>query len=464
MSASGRRRLSILTVVRNDLRGMRRTEESIASQTWTDFEWIVIDGASTDGTADHIRDTLAPRLAYWCSESDAGVYDAMNKGIAHAQGEYVLALNAGDVFHDAEVLEHVFSEGHVVADVIYGDWVDVFAEGRARFHPPAELPEDFFDYSNICHQAMFVRTSVLRSRGYDLSWRLFADWVRWRELMAANGRFQYVPVVVCDYEHRKGLSSSDSPVRRREYRRLGVDAACSPPARCAVRMEFENPIARFRFKLARGWRGGLFFTLRKIAEKICGRPRERQPFRRQRLLCIGHRWSCRRDASLLDLFKRDYDVVFCPLDPERMDDLSGLGELASGDFDVCAILRLMPPVREIRRRVSFRRGVFFPMSDDDRPPMSLSRRIWLQYAGFKIVNSSNAVHEELLAAGFDSHCVRYFPESGSDALLDDPVPVDMEDGRRILDWMLDDAHGRWVLIFATVVVGSFARLLGREGD
>ena len=92
-----RDKISVITVVYNDVGSIRNTMESFFSQTWKNKEYIVIDGGSTDGTADIIRE-YEDRLAFWCSEKDNGLYDALNKGIAHAKGDWVIVLNSGDFF------------------------------------------------------------------------------------------------------------------------------------------------------------------------------------------------------------------------------------------------------------------------------------------------------------------------------------------------------------------------------
>lgn len=417
-------RLTILTVVRNDLDGLKATAASVLAQTWTDYEWIVVDGASSDGTAEHVRDVLAPRLSFWCSEPDGGVYDAMNKGLAHAAGAYVLALNAGDVLHAADTLAQVFAAAPET-DVIYGDWCHVQRVGRLICRPPRELPRDFFNFSNLCHQAMFVRTELLRARGYDTSWRLFADWARWRELAHEGRTFGHVAVIVCDYDLRRGLSAGNSPVRRREYRRLDLEEGALPPARCRFEFAFDGWPAwlwsRLQLLMGPGWRK----LWRKIFRAAPSAAETAPRNARGRLLYVGHRHhlTTRSVEFLLDLLRRDYDVTCCAVDPARLDDLGDLDALAVRDFDVCVVFQLMPSVAEIRRRVTFRRGVFFPMFDCYRLAFDLSHRVWLSYADFKIVSFSRTVHEEVRAAGFDSEWIQYFPEPCSEVADGDAASV-----------------------------------------
>ncbi|MBN2836753.1 MAG: glycosyltransferase, partial [Candidatus Delongbacteria bacterium] len=95
-------KLSVITINRNDVLGLQNTTDSVLSQTSFDFEYIIIDGASTDGSKELIERLAIndKRLTYWCSELDSGIYHAMNKGITQAKGEYLLFLNSGDYFCD----------------------------------------------------------------------------------------------------------------------------------------------------------------------------------------------------------------------------------------------------------------------------------------------------------------------------------------------------------------------------
>ena len=111
-------KLSIITINFNNCEGLQKTIESVVSQSFKDFEWIVIDGGSTDGSRE-LLEQYADHITYWVSELDKGVYNAMNKGIKVAKGEYVNFMNSGDVYASASILEDVFSTSHT-ADVLYG--------------------------------------------------------------------------------------------------------------------------------------------------------------------------------------------------------------------------------------------------------------------------------------------------------------------------------------------------------
>ena len=115
-------KLTIITINFNHAEGLKRTIDSIVNQTFTDYEWIVVDGGSTDGSKELIEQ-YKDHFAWWCSEPDKGVYNAMNKGITHAMGEYINFMNSGDIFATPTILEEIFSTPRT-ADILYGRMVD----------------------------------------------------------------------------------------------------------------------------------------------------------------------------------------------------------------------------------------------------------------------------------------------------------------------------------------------------
>lgn len=161
-------KISVITVVFNDVANIRHTMESFFSQTWEDKEYIVIDGGSTDGTANIIRE-YADRLAYWCSEKDDGIYDAMNKGIMQATGDWINILNSGDSFCSEKSLENAMtlcipSE----ADVIYGNSIRL-GHGFSVIMP-ADSDKKKMELAPIYrHGSSLMRTSVHKKYLYDVT-------------------------------------------------------------------------------------------------------------------------------------------------------------------------------------------------------------------------------------------------------------------------------------------------------
>ena len=145
-------RLSIITINRNNAEGLRETMGSVFRQTYCDFEYIVIDGASTDGSAEYIR-AHADQLTYWVSEKDTGIYNAMNKGVRAAKGEYLLMLNSGDFLVDDRVIERILPELDGT-DIVQGNTI----EGQKRNRGYGKSDITFLDVmgGNFLHQNIFI--------------------------------------------------------------------------------------------------------------------------------------------------------------------------------------------------------------------------------------------------------------------------------------------------------------------
>lgn len=192
-------KLSVITICYNDKAGLKKTSESVLMQTYRDFEYIVIDGGSIDGSADLVKE-LAPHCSVAVSEADKGIYNAQNKGWRKAGGEYCLFLNSGDFLVDADVLSTIFSKADDV-DIIYGDILVDDGEHpyyRLGQHNPFTF-EDMI-YTTLFHPAAFIRKTLLEERGgYDESFRIVADYDFFLEaLMVRQCSTQYVehPVTV----------------------------------------------------------------------------------------------------------------------------------------------------------------------------------------------------------------------------------------------------------------------------
>ena len=181
--------VTVVTVCRNAKSSLEKTIDSVLSQTYTPVDYLVIDGASTDGTQDMLSKTDGLR---WISEPDKGIYDAMNKGIRMAEGEWIIFMNAGDTFASNDTLLHVFSEERD-ADVVYGD---VIKDGNIKkAEPPHNSHRMFF-----CHQSAFVRTSCLKVFPFDIRHKMSADFKQMKQIYHAGKTFMQLdfPVAVFD--------------------------------------------------------------------------------------------------------------------------------------------------------------------------------------------------------------------------------------------------------------------------
>lgn len=181
--------ISIITVTFNAGNVIEKTLLSLKEQSYQDFEHLVIDGASTDNTLSVIKDCNLPQTIVH-SEPDKGLYDAMNKGLRHAKGKYVIFLNAGDKFHSSRSLEKYAGGALQDKDIIYGDTNIVDSTGNLISPRHLSAPEtlsfkSFADGMLICHQAFMVKKEIAPT--YDTSYRFSADY-DWCVKCIANSR------------------------------------------------------------------------------------------------------------------------------------------------------------------------------------------------------------------------------------------------------------------------------------
>lgn len=173
-------RISVITVVYNNANGIENTIISILNQNYQNVEYIIIDGASTDGTVDIIK-KYENHIHCWISEPDRGLYDAMNKGLKRATGEYIMFLNSGDLFYNSEVLANIF-KNEKNFDVFYGDTKMIDEKnielGPRRLQAPKSLTwKSFRKGMLVSHQALIIKRELISE--YDLQYCFSSDfdWV-----------------------------------------------------------------------------------------------------------------------------------------------------------------------------------------------------------------------------------------------------------------------------------------------
>ncbi|TRX34839.1 glycosyltransferase [Flavobacterium sp. ZT3R18] len=170
--------VSIITINYNNSLGLQKTIESVLCQTYKDFEYIVIDGGSLDGSLEIIQNH-EKEISYWVSEKDGGIYNAMNKGIRQATGKFVLFMNSGDFLYDAFVLENLIKEITVDDEILYGDVLlrnEKKKWERIQRHPE-ELPFSYFYRQTICQQACLIKRSLFHTIFfYNENYKICSDW------------------------------------------------------------------------------------------------------------------------------------------------------------------------------------------------------------------------------------------------------------------------------------------------
>lgn len=154
-------KLSIITVNLNNLEGLKKTYDSVVCQTFTDYEWLVIDGGSTDGSREFIEQHQ-DKFAYWCSEPDKGIYNAMNKGIVRAKGEYLNFMNSGDCFACEETVAEVFGKNRT-ADILYGYSFYGSRDGTCcttRLMKPTINGTTYIQYPSLTNLLLYVELAL----------------------------------------------------------------------------------------------------------------------------------------------------------------------------------------------------------------------------------------------------------------------------------------------------------------
>lgn len=168
-------KLSIITINYNNLEGLKTTIGSVVNQTWKEFEYIVVDGGSTDGSAAYIQ-SQSEHIDYWVSEADKGIYSAMNKGVVKASGEYVLFLNSGDHLFSEDVLRQNFMY-LVDKDIIYFNLQVIGANETYVKKYPENLSFSYFIQDSLPHPATFIKKKTFYSTNlYDENLIIVSDW------------------------------------------------------------------------------------------------------------------------------------------------------------------------------------------------------------------------------------------------------------------------------------------------
>lgn len=209
-------KLSIITINLNNCEGLNNTLKSVVAQSFTDLEWIVIDGGSTDGSCELIEQH-SNLFSYWVCQPDSGIYNAINKGIAHASGDYIQILNSGDTLFEETTLEKLFLN-NLDADINYGDALLHYPDGSTiDKHYPDSVSLNYFIHDVINHQATFFKRQVFDSHPYDEKYLIASDWAYCLEAVCRGLRFQHIHQTIVNYDN-SGISAqwSERQIRERE--------------------------------------------------------------------------------------------------------------------------------------------------------------------------------------------------------------------------------------------------------
>lgn len=202
-------KLSIITINYNNCKGLERTLHSIQSQTSHDFEWIVIDGGSTDGSRELIEQHQ-DSMSYWCSEPDKGRYNAMNKGVLKAKGEYCLFLNSGDHLCNEKIIKRL-NETPFTADLVS---CDLYVDGISPFkiNRSVDNVNAFWALDNtLSHPSTWIRREILIRCPYRENFERISDWTFFFEaIVIFKCSYQHIPIAISVF-YTDGISSTPVP-------------------------------------------------------------------------------------------------------------------------------------------------------------------------------------------------------------------------------------------------------------
>lgn len=196
-SQPGKPLISVVTVVRNGVATLEQTILSVVNQTYDNVEYIVIDGASTDGTLDVIR-KYEDRIDLWQSEPDGGIYYAMNKGIGLATGEYVALLNAGD-WYEIDTVSEIVRNVHLApdTDIFYG-MMRIYSEKKVFLWVYGYV-HNYIDHAMVSHPTSFVRKALYSNHKYDLNYKSAADYDLFLTFYSQGYSFRFVEKILGNY-------------------------------------------------------------------------------------------------------------------------------------------------------------------------------------------------------------------------------------------------------------------------
>ena len=197
--------ISVITVSYNAASIIEQTILSVINQTYSNIEYIIIDGGSTDGTIDVIK-KYQSKISYWISEPDKGIYDAMNKGIKIATGDWINFMNCGDSFYTNQIIEEIFCTPKDKYDVIYGNTNLLLPEGEYIQKGEAITSSKYMPF---VHQASFSNCILMKNNLFDTTFKICADRKFFYDVLKLNGRFCYVDKTFVNYEGVNGFSSTN---------------------------------------------------------------------------------------------------------------------------------------------------------------------------------------------------------------------------------------------------------------
>lgn len=261
-------KISVITINRNNAAELEKTIRSVSGQTYANIEYIVIDGASTDNSVDII--TLHTEcIQQWISEPDTGIYNAMNKGIARATGDWLIFMNAGDTFADNTIVQQ-FVDGQYSDDIVFGNQIRILADGSENlWQAPDTVDFLFFYRSGIPHQSTFYKKALFEQTGpFREDFRIYSDWAHAELAVLKHGAScKPINLTISIYD-KTGISSDpkhrstrrqEISICRNEMFPIHIWDMADECLRLRIQLELlnKNPIVRFAISTCRHLRKSL---------------------------------------------------------------------------------------------------------------------------------------------------------------------------------------------------------------
>lgn len=196
-------KITVITISYNAFQDIENTILSVINQTYSDIEYIIIDGGSTDGTIDIIK-KYETKISYWISEPDNGIYDAMNKGIQKATGFWINFMNAGDSFYNNKTIERFINTHPSYADIVYGDTMIKLSAGDFLDKP--KPIEEITKGMVFGHQATFIKAELHKKMLFDITYKSSGDYNFFYHAYKLGYKFAYIPIIIANYEGENGIS------------------------------------------------------------------------------------------------------------------------------------------------------------------------------------------------------------------------------------------------------------------
>lgn len=219
-------KISIISVVFNAKSTVNETILSILRQTYRHLEYIIIDGGSDDGTVDIIKQ-YRQKVSFWCTKKDNGIYDAMNNGLNHATGDFVIFINSGDILYSPNTISDVVDKITDINSVYYGNAMYVNKASKNTTWRGGPFSKYRLSKTNICHQTIFYPKIIYDNHRYNLKYKLFADWVYNMQIHSLT-RFKYIDLNISYYDDMGVSAVNNDYIFKKEQfalivRYLGLD-------------------------------------------------------------------------------------------------------------------------------------------------------------------------------------------------------------------------------------------------